>query len=101
MPNPFLRRQAATSTTDVDRPVAVTPVPENPAGPVFAYRGQEKHGVEPTVNYRDPEKYDGYERGVDLSVYEPEDPGPDPIPVRIVQDTGREVTKIVTFRAFA
>lgn len=89
MPNPFVRRQAATSKVDVDRPVSLEPVLERVQGTVFPYRGMEQHGVSPNADWRDPEEYDGYERGVEVDT-EPPTVEPDPIPVRIVYEESRE-----------
>jgi hypothetical protein len=94
MPSPFTRRQAATSKTDVDRPVAVTPVPESVKGHVFAYRGMETHGVDPNNTNVDPEEYGWMEeeRGVIVD-YEPAEEAIDPIPVFIVQKGGKELRR--------
>lgn len=100
MPNPFLRRQAATSKTDVDRPVAVEPIPERVAGHVFAYRGMETHGVDPNNDAHDPEDYGYMQRGVYVD-YEPEETGPEPIPVIIVQRGGKERKRFRTVRSSA
>lgn len=91
MPSPFVRLPRATSKVDVDRPIAIEPVPERVAGPVFPYRGMETHGVAPNADWRNPEEYDGYERGVEVDT-EPPPEDPDPIPVRIVtQDQGEVI----------
>lgn len=100
MPNPLMRLQRKTSTVDVDRPMAIEPVPERVAGHVFPYRGMETHGVDPNNNWRDPEEYDGYERGIEVDS-EPLPQEPDPIPVRVVQDGAREIRRTTNFRAFA
>lgn len=97
MPNPFIRRQAVTSKTDVDRPVAETPIPERVRGHVFAYRGMETHGVDPNNDAQDPEDYGYMERGVTVQ-YEPEDNGPEPIPVIIVQHGSKEFRRFRTVR---
>lgn len=97
MPNPFTRLPKNQSKTDVDRPVALVPVPESVAGHVFPYRGMETHGVTPENQWRNTEEYDSNERGV--TVYDEEDDhGPDPIPVRIVQAGSREYLRFRTAR---
>lgn len=71
-----------TGTTAVVRDV---PVPDQPAGEVFAYRGQEKHGVE------SPHPYLRGEDTLDtIEEFQPVEPPPlpDPIPVIIVNDNG-------------
>lgn len=100
MPNPFVRKQAATSTVDVDRPTSLEPVPERVQGPVFPYRGMETHGVDPGKDWRNPEEYDGYERGVTVD-FEEEKAVADPIPVFIVEQGGREIRRTIVFRSFA
>lgn len=99
MPNPFMRLGKAQSREPVDRsiPVPVEPVPETVAGPVFAYRGMETHGVEPGGPYRDPIDYDS--RGV--VVYEDEEEQPDPIPVYVVNQGAREIRDWRTIRTYA
>lgn len=99
MPRIF-NRPMSTSKTDVDRPIAIEPVPERVQGPVFPYRGMETHGVAPNADWRDPEQYDGYERGVEVDT-EPVEPEPDPIPVYIVQQGGREIRRTLIGRSFA
>lgn len=100
MPNPFVRGGAAnTSTVDVDRPVSITPVPEDVTGTVFAYRGMETHGVEPNADYQPPQDYTSEE---DYDPQYEEEPHPEtPVPVYIVQSGGRElrrfrVTRVLT-----
>jgi hypothetical protein len=108
MPNPFMRlgspNRAQGSPVDKERPTGATdPVPEQVAGTVFPYRGMEKHGVEPTQDWRNTEAYEGdYSRGVEVD-YEPVPDEPDPIPVYIVEteSKGRQVERGVTFRSYA
>lgn len=100
MPNPFLKLGAAnTSTVDVDRPTALTPIPERMAGNVFAYRGTESHGVEPTGDYEAPEDYtseEDYEQQ-----YEGEPVPETPVPVYIVQSGGRELRRFRVTRVLS
>lgn len=99
MPNPFLRLPGSQSKTDVDRPTALTPVPERVAGDVFAYRGMETHGVEPNAEYAAPQDF--HDELDETQQYE-EEPEPEaPVPVYIVQNGGRElrrfrVTRVLT-----
>lgn len=97
MPNPFLRTHAAKTSmdpTDRERPSgAIEPVPESVVGTVFAYRGQETHGVAtttPAVGVAD----DNWEREAD---YDPEYEDPEktvePIPVRVVSDGSVEIRR--------
>src|SRR6185369_6493760 len=89
MPNPLARYvmppNASVDPVERTRPHgAVEPTPERVAGPVFAYRGQETHGVETT---RDATQVDP-NTWVDAADYEPDyealESEPEPIPVRIV-----------------
>lgn len=71
-----------TGTTAVVRDVPET---DRPAGEVYAYRGQEKHGVEsPNPYVRGPDTLEIVEE------FQPEEPPPlaDPIPVIVVNDNG-------------
>src|SRR5258706_16098733 len=97
MPNPFMRVGAAKSSKeppDYERPTgAVDPVPEGVSGAVFAYRGQETHGVPTTLSAHggDPDEYADAAR-YDVHYVAPEDEV-EPIPVRIVLDAGRELRR--------
>lgn len=102
MPSPFTRLPKAQSKVDVDRPVAVTPVPERVRGHVFPYRGMETHGVPPENDSQDPEGYGWMEeqRGVPYD-YEPAPDPPDPIPVYMVNRNGREMRRFRVTRVTA
>ena len=101
MPNPLVRRMTPQSKTNVDRPVAETPIPESIHGHVFPYRGMEQHGVAPTEDDRTlPADYWDERRGVEIE-YEPDRPAPDPIPVYVVNSGGRELRRLRVFRAYA
>lgn len=86
MPNPLMRLGAANRSRkgDVEK---VTPVPDNIAGPVFPYRGQETHGVLPGDPFHgvpdhdaeEPVTYDDLDKDIPVVV-----------PVRIVTDGKRE-----------
>ena len=101
MPNPLTRLTVRPPGTNPNRPRAITPVPEHVEGTNFPWRGPEEHGVTPNAKPHDPDVY-----GVD-----PEDPHthtivtvdhpekvPDPIPVRIVQEFGKEYREFGTDR---
>lgn len=97
--NPFLQKQQNTSTTDVDRPVAVTPIPEHYKGYVLpGGRGTELHGVQPTADPTDPDDWD--QRGVVVDLEPPSDE-PDPIPVKIVTAGGEEFRRMRISTTFA
>lgn len=106
MPNPLIRLGAPNQSkeaTAVDAPPPhVEPVPERVRGVNHAYRGMEDHGVPSTLEYRDPEEYDAYDRGVAVD-YEPVEEQQEPIPVYIVntQEQGRQFIKGLVFRAYA
>lgn len=102
MPNPFLRSGPAKSSkepTDRERPTgAISPVPEGASSTVFAYRGQQTHGVPtktPTVGVSDNEWQDAADYDADYA-----DPERDvePIPVRIVLDESREIRQFRVVR---
>lgn len=68
----------------------LTPVPEHFAGPVFPYRGQETHGVDPTPSphYVDETADNELENQAD---YEDQSPVAIPVPVVVVNEHGREL----------
>lgn len=101
MPNPLFNHRRDTSTdTQVEIPQPLEPTPESYAGPVFAYRGTEKHGVEPTgQSIINAEELDyTYGRPVE---YAEEQPEPDAIPVRVVNSSAHEIKDFRVIRTFA
>lgn len=90
MANPLLSRQKVTSTDPQDH--RVDPVPEAYAGQNWPYRGIETHGVDPNNKPDDMPGFDGT-IPVELVV---KDPPPDPIPVKIVGEGGRQITDWTT-----
>lgn len=82
-------------------PERVTPVPEHYKGVNFPYRGTNKHGVE----VPEGAEYDTREFQYEMpdpdeitdEYMEPDDE-PEPIPVRLVQESAREVLKLRTVR---
>lgn len=96
MPNPLLRKQANTS----ERPPANRTVEPDVPARILPYRGIETHGVPinaiPDV---DPDEADyGTTVGVPI---EPVDPEPDPVPVRVVNTSGRESRRFLTLVGYA
>lgn len=107
MPNPFTRFASTPnrSTDPVERTRphgAIDPVPEKVAGPVFAYRGQQTHGV-PTDRDATSVDADMYDAEAEYEPdYLPMDAEPEPIPVRIVQgEQSVEVLRSVLSRMTA
>lgn len=106
MPNPFMRTGAAKSSQDPpdrERPTgALPPVLERvQPNTVFAYRGQETHGV-PTDRSAvggDANEYEDATR-YHIDYAEPE-PEPEPIPVRLVRDESIEIIRSVFSRMSA
>lgn len=89
MPNPFTRLQAKTSRDPVERTIptgAIEPTPERVPGTLFAYRGQQTHGVPTDLDASavDEDMY-GEASRYDVNYEPPEDEGPEPIAVRIVE----------------
>lgn len=85
-------RQRPGMMSSPKRPEAVQPVPEEYEGVNFPYRGIENHGVEPTKGV-DPENYydhDKWDAGPDDIPSLPAEKEPDPIPVKIMNASGRE-----------
>lgn len=89
MPNPFssLARVQVTSKNAPERPEAIPPVPEHPAGDNNPYRGTESHGVA-AVNKPSPTQGDWDTQ--EGRTYLPAEQEYEPIPVRIVQEHGNE-----------
>lgn len=95
MPNPFMRLGTPSMSKAADeRPHAVPPVPEEYVGDNNPYRGIENHGVEPTGKPLADIEYDEEVPGF----YEAVKEEPDPIPVRIVNVSGRELHRFNTWQ---
>ena len=91
MRNPLLgSRQQNTSRAPSKTPEAVPPVPEEYEGDNNPYRGTESHGVA-AVNK--PSPVAGYESTAEGVHYLDEVITDEPIPVRVVQDRGRELRR--------
>lgn len=107
MANPFLRGGPANmsrrkNVEDRERPTgAIEPVPEGVTGPVFAYRGQQQHGVstDRSAIGADPDEFLEASR-YDIDYAEPVDEV-EPIPVRIVQRESRELKRWRAIRSVA
>lgn len=107
MGNPLVNAQRNTSkpppAEQYDPPYMdgmVTPIPESYAGDNNPYRGTESHGVHPTV---DPTNTPGYRedgRPVALPLVPDSEP-PAPLPVRIVNEGGKEFDKWRVATAYA
>lgn len=107
MPNPLLGAQRNTSKRipftragEYTGPEAVAPVQEHESGVsdhVFAYRGTETHGVEPTA---DSTMLAGGDDTVTAFV-EKATPEPDPIPVRVVNESLNELKTFRTYQTLA
>lgn len=99
MPNPFSRSQLVTSKTNVERPKPITPVLERVQGENHPYRGLEDHGVDNVYDPTDPvtNTVDIDGRPVKIE-YVPEEKIPEPVPVRIVQESSREYRQFWTDR---
>jgi hypothetical protein len=95
--NPFIGgsyRQRPGQQTPPERPDRVTPVPDNPEGISFPYRGTQNHGVAPTKGVDTDEYYETqqWQDGPDSIDPSPPYKDEDPVAVRIVQgETAREL----------
>jgi hypothetical protein len=102
MPNPLLRAPFGRQQT----PAMADPPKERQAPDViddigvqevvFPYRGTEPHGVAPTEH---PTSAPGFNEDTVLADVTPEAPEPEPVPVRIVSQGGREVVQWRSMRA--
>lgn len=90
MPSPFLGGRIVTSKTNVDRPVAIEPVPEHYAGDNNPYRGIENHGVASDSPWRETDEDMPDHDGRLVTVFDQDNEEPDPIPVRIVNRSSVE-----------
>lgn len=91
-------RQLTGMQTPPDRPKAIPPVPENYEGVNFPYRGIGNHGVVPTQGV-DPEEYydnDSYDLNPDAFETIPAEKEVDPVPVKIVSESARELNEFRT-----
>lgn len=90
MPNPFIKsgqQNISDKSMTSDRPVYTDPIPERYDGSNHPYRGIEQHGVSDSVPPAEVMPEWGGTRPVE---YTPRKPEPDPIPVKIVQEGGKE-----------
>lgn len=94
MPNPLFGAARLNTTKDAttDRPQAVPPRLESYEGENNAYRGIQDHGVESISR---PDGFDGYE-DMHSGEFEPAKPDPDPVAVRIVDLSGKELRRFQT-----
>lgn len=104
MPNPLIRLGSAVQSraADAKRPKPIDPVLEEVDGDNNPYRGlYTDHGVEPTDKPQiNPDTFtvDVTGHAKPIAVYEKETPEPDPIPVKVVQSSGREYRRFWTDR---
>lgn len=97
MRNPLSRALPMNLGTRQPDNRSIPPVPEGRDDINFPYRGQEKHGVEPTaLPYDTP----GHGAGREVPFEEPA-PEPDPIPVVIRTMGGRELRKSRFYQSVA
>lgn len=92
MPNPFMRL-GSTNVSDEemapDRPRPTAPILETYEGSNHPYRGIESHGVADTGKPSDPQTE--WNDGTRKVVYDDNKNEPDPVPVKIVEQGGREI----------
>lgn len=92
MPNPFMhlgQQNTSDESMTPDRPHPTDPILETYDGSNHPYRGIETHGVEDTFPPTDVmTEWSGGTRPVE---YEHEKDEPTPVPVRIVEQGGREI----------
>jgi hypothetical protein len=103
MANPFTSgsyRQTKGQADSPERPDMVKPVPEQVQGPAFPYRGSNTHGVDPTKGVNLSEYYENNEFDDEEDTGQPLPPQDetDPVPVRIVQHSARELAQFRTVR---
>lgn len=98
MRNPLTQRQSVTSKKP-NRPQATEPVVESYVGDNHPYRGTEAHGVKDTT---EPLEDMDYSEGRPVMYDEPSEiDEPDPIPVVVVNRSGRERRKMRTIIGYA
>jgi hypothetical protein len=90
MPNPLVKIGPQSTSKTPSRPQPLEPEPEAYAGDNFPYRGTQTHGVEPLYESA-PELEYGEGRLVEYEEPETKAEQAEPIPVRIVQEAGREL----------
>jgi hypothetical protein len=93
MPNPFLRLGTPSQSKEApEHESAETPILEAVVGSNNPYRGSQDHGVMPTAKPSPtPDN-----TGSIPALFELEEPPPEPIPVRIVQQGTREIRRFTT-----
>lgn len=89
MPNPLLSARPRVTSKPPPSDLAVTPVPEEYEGDNNPYRGTQQHGVEPTA---DPRPTPGWSEGRPV-MYDPPMEEPEPLPVVIRSQHGRELRR--------
>lgn len=92
MPNPFMRSVQVNTSDEAmapDRPHPTDPILESYSGTNHPYRGIEQHGVADTESPDDPTPE--WPNGTRTVVYAEPPKEPDPIPVKIVSESGQEI----------
>lgn len=94
------RQRPGMAKPPTSEPERVEPVPENYKGVNFPYRGTNKHGVEvpEDAQYDTREFQFDMPDEDDLPEYVEAEDEPEPIPVRLVQDSARERLEFRTLR---
>lgn len=96
MPNPLMRAGRQVTSDPVRDRQPITPIPESYEGENNPYRGTEQHGVIPMYQPLAPQQW---EQGRPVTF--PEAPAEEePIAVRIVEESGRELNRMRTFGAY-
>lgn len=97
MPNPLMNRQLNTSKNRRPEPIEPDVEEYEYESPNIPYRGGVDHGVQSNNAPEPPQKYDpDY-----VTEYASEPTEPTPVPVKIVQSSGREIKAWRTFRTYA
>lgn len=94
MPSLSQLRGIVTSHNPPQRPQPIEPVTESYEGENIPYRGTELHGV---PMFDEPQDVPAWHEGREV-VYEEQEPEQDPVPVRIVNTSGREVRRSRIFQ---
>lgn len=97
MPNPLLNALPRNISRRTPADVRIEPVPEEYEGDNNPYRGIESHGVEPTA---DPRPVPGHSEGRPV-VYDAPQEEPEPLPVVIRSEHGRELRRSRFYHEYA
>ena len=94
MPNPLMRLGLGQriSTDPQEHQEPETPILEHVVGNNFPYRGSQDHGVVPTEKPLEAASY----AGDNAAYFEPEEPDPELIAVKVVNEAKREIRTFTT-----